>query len=157
MIIREQPCSELDSNQVHPTPSERLELVVSKASVSLSWREKCILGSTPLSELNVSLLSNSTDKGSFTDVNMSDKKREDRESTLNTGLPQDFSSSSAQLAEWMGMVKGEDDRVKTPESTVDLVSEFSSADLLGIWFNCCDHKTQKVNSISALDTQLYLI
>ena len=73
---------------------------------------------------------------------MSDSKTEHCESASNMTLH----SSSFQLAEWMSMAKGELDRVKTPESTVDLVSEFSGVDLLGIWFNCHDHKTQKVIS-----------
>ena len=126
-------------------------------SVTLSWRESCILGCTPLSKLNSSLTSSSVDTNDTTDASSLHCKKESSSVSSSSLIPpQDVGRSSVQqLVDWMGAAIGELDYAKTPESTFDLLSEFSSADLLGIWFNCCDHKTQKVATISLGGNRLY--
>lgn len=116
--------------------SKKFERIISKTSVTLSWRESCIFGSTSLSELNPSLITN----GKSTPVNDADMSPTDGKVK---GTLSPSSSSAVQLAEWMERSK-QLENIATPDSSVDILSEFSSCDLLGIWFNADDSATQKV-------------
>ena len=116
--------------------SDNFESIISKTSVTLSWRESCILSSTPLSELNPALIGHFTEDKNFENC----KSHLTKSSTFFDAEVQDLDSSSSQLSEWM-------EKAKTPGSSCDILSKFSSADLLGIWFNAADRATHKVYTL----------
>lgn len=122
------------SEHIIKTEKSKIEQIISKTSVTLSWRESCILTGTPLSELNPSLIRQSTDT-----------MTED-----NTAIDSDYHGSTTvtfgHIAEWLRQNKSTEDHEEglTSETSIDIVSEYSSDDLLGIWFKTDDNATQKV-------------
>ena len=119
---------------------KKFELMISKLLVTLSWKENCVLESTPLSELNPSL----TLPADMTGQNFASYERVDvlSPSLLVTENQVAKSKSSTHLKVRMNNPKLEEP--VTP--VIDVMSEFSSSDLLGIWFNTADGATQKVYS-----------
>jgi hypothetical protein len=116
-----------------------IKQIISKASVTLSWRESCILTGTPLYELNPSLMkqsSNTIDRGE--DSTAVNSQTDDHGST-HTKV------TFGQLAEWLRHNKDtEGEEGVESESNIDIISQYSRDDLLSIWFKADDSATQKV-------------
>lgn len=134
------------------TKEDEIKQIVSKASVTLSWRESCILTGTPLYELNPSLMKQSPNTTAEIDG--------EKESTAVNSSAVDHGSTHTevtfgQLAEWLRQNKGTDEEGKedeiTSETSIDIMSEYSSDVLLSIWFKADDNATQKVCTISCLE------
>lgn len=121
------------------TEEDEIEQIVSKTSVTLSWREICILTGTPLYELNPSLMKQSPDTNAVIDrgKNSTAVDSDDHGSTTVT---------FGQLAEWLRQNKGTEEQEEgiISETSTDIMSEYSSDDLLGIWFKTDNSATQKV-------------
>ena len=152
MIIHQQPRTSRDlmmSLLSSETIEDRIELITSKTSVTLSWKENCIHTDTPLSELNPSLIQQSThlssDMNTVTDRGMKDRSLS---STAIDSSSSDLGTTAVtvgELAEWLRQNKDtEQEEGITSETNFDIMSEYSSADLLGIWFKTADSATQKV-------------
>ena len=122
------------------TKEDEIKQIVSKASVTLSWRESCILTGTPLYKLK-----QSPDTTAVID--------REKESTAANSPADDHGSTDTevtfgQLAEWLKQnigteEEGQEDGI-TSETSIDIMSEHSSDDLLSIWFKADDSATQKV-------------
>lgn len=129
------------------TKENEIKRIVSKASVTLSWRESCILTGTPLYELNPSLMKQSSDT---TDAIDREKENTAANSPADDHGSTDTEVTFGQLAEWLRQnigteEEGQEDGI-TSEISIDIMSEHSSDDLLSIWFKADDSATQKVYS-----------
>ena len=124
------------------TEEDEIEQIVSKTSVTLSWRESCILTGTPLYELNPSLMKQSPD----TTNAVIDKGKDSIGPAVNSDGHGSTAVTFGQLAEWLRQNKGTEEQEEgiMSETSIDIMSEYSSDDLLGIWFKTDDSATQKV-------------
>ena len=116
---------------------DEIEQIVSKTSVTLSWRESCILTGTPLYELNPSLLKQSPDRNAVID-------RGKDSIAINSDDRGSNAVTFGQLAEWLKQNKDTEEQEEGMITSIDIMSEYSSDDLLGIWFKTDDTATQKV-------------
>ncbi len=146
VTIHRQPCTSRDSkmsSHLSENLDTEIKRIISKASVTLSWRESCILTGTPLYELNPSLMKqspNTFDRGE--DSTAVNSQADDHGST-HTEV------AFGQLAEWLRQNKGtEGEEGVASEASIDIISKYSSDDLLSIWFKADDSATQKVCLIS---------
>ena len=126
----------LSSERIIETEKDKIEHITSKTSVTLSWRESCILTGAPLSELNPSLIRQSPDTSTMTEDSTAVDSDDHGSTTVTFG----------QIAEWLRQNKSTEEQEEgvTSETSIDIMSEYSSDDLLGIWFKTEDSATQKV-------------
>ena len=146
VIIHRQPRTNQDSNMSQLSSEifeaeDEIQRIISKTSVTLSWRESCILTGTPLYELNPSLMKQPQDT---TVTAVSDRGKES--AADNPGDRGSTAVTCGRLEEWLRQNAGteEDEERITSETSVDVMSEYGSDDLLGIWFKAEDSATWKV-------------
>ena len=147
IIVHQQPCTSRDlkisplSLEHFETEEDKIEQIISKTSVTLSWRESCILTGTSLYELNPSLMNQSSDM-----LNAAIDRGKDSTAAANSDDCGSTAVTFGDLAEWLRQNKGTEEQESeiTSETNIDVMSEYSSDDLLGIWFKTEDSATQKV-------------
>ena len=160
VIIRQQSPHATRSTSILPSAAkvkrdtEKLETIISKTLVTLSWRESCILGCTPLTELNPSL-------SRTTNEHPTNSKEDVLSSPIHDPRYGDHQSGGSfeQLRGQPGQGESvEFEELTTPQTDCDTMSEFSSSDLLGVWFKTADSATQKVpcNALMISCTALYM-
>ena len=110
----------------------------------LSWRERCILNVTTLSELNPSLIRQSSNASIVTE------KRNDSKIVSSSNRIPCYSAEEGsaaitlgKLVEWLQQNTGSTEQKETTCS-FDIMSEHSCEDLLCVWFKTDTIGTQKV-------------
>ena len=160
IIVHQQPCTSRDlkmsplSLEHFETEKDKIEQIISKTSITLSWRESCILTGTPLYELNPSLMNQSSDT-----LNAIIDRGKDSTVAANSDDRGSTAVTFGDLAEWLRQNKGTEEQEGgiTSETNIDIMSEYSSDDLLGIWFKTEDCTTQKVLIKEYCTTENFLL